>query len=178
MKRERDGIIFKMQEIERKYLVKDISKLKLESYEKKTIIQVYVYHDKITTIRKRMIEKDGNVKYVYTAKIVKIGKFSTEEIEKEISKELYDQIQPTTPVNVIKKNRYIIPIENNLKIELDVFDNEFKGIIFAEIEFPSEEMAEKFVKPEWFGAELSGKITNNKMAHCSRNEIDKILNNY
>lgn len=57
MKRERDGIIFKMQEIERKYLVKDISKLKLESYEKKTIIQVYVYHDKITTIRKRMIEK-------------------------------------------------------------------------------------------------------------------------
>ena len=51
-------------------------------------------------------------------------------------------------------------------------------IIFAEIEFPSKEMAEKFVKPEWFGAELSGKITNNKMAHCSRNEIDKILNNY
>ena len=51
-------------------------------------------------------------------------------------------------------------------------------IIFAEVEFPSEDMAEKFVKPEWFGAELSGKITNNKMAHCSRNEIDKILNNY
>ena len=51
-------------------------------------------------------------------------------------------------------------------------------IIFAEVEFPSEEMAEKFVKPERFGAELSGKITNNKMAHCSRNEIDKILNNY
>lgn len=65
-----------------------------------------------------------------------------------------------------------------MKIELDVFDNEFRGIIFAEVEFPSEEMAEKFVKPEWFGAELSGKITNNKMAHCSRNEIDKILNNY
>lgn len=81
-----------MQEIERKYLVKDISKLNLDSYEKKTITQVYVYHDKITTIRKRMIEKDGKVKYVYTAKIGKIGKFSTEEIEKEISKELYDQI--------------------------------------------------------------------------------------
>ena len=51
-------------------------------------------------------------------------------------------------------------------------------IIFAEVEFPSVEMAEKFVKPEWFGVELSRKITNNKMVHYSRNEIDKILNNY
>lgn len=40
------------------------------------------------------------------------------------------------------------------------------------------ENGRKICKPEWFGAELSGKITNNKMAHCSRNEIDKILNNY
>ena len=39
-------------EIERKFLIKDISNLDLSNYHHKTIIQDYLYIDKFTAIRK------------------------------------------------------------------------------------------------------------------------------
>ena len=40
-------------EIERRFLVKDLSKLDLSKYKHKRIIQDYLYKDKFTAIRKR-----------------------------------------------------------------------------------------------------------------------------
>ena len=52
--------------------------------------------------------------------------------------------------NVISKTRYLIPIENNRKIELDVFHGYLEGLMFAEVEFESEEEAAAYQLPEWF----------------------------
>ncbi len=164
-----------MKEIERKFLIKDINNINLSQYEKEKITQEYLYSDKFTAIRKRKIEKENNITYYYTVKTNKSGNYGVEEIESVISKEEYDKLNATANINIIVKDRYIIPIENNLKIELDIFHDIFEGIIFAEVEFPSEDMASGYIIPKWFDKELTGKLSNSKMAKKSREEIDKII---
>ena len=66
----------------------------------------------------------------------------------------------------------MIPYKDNLTIELDVFNNNFSGIIFAEIEFTSEEQANNIELPNWLGSEISNKLTNSDMAS---KPIEKIL---
>ena len=78
----------------------------------------------------------------------------------------------------ISKTRYIIPY-NKYKIELDVFNGEYQGIIFAEVEFPNVEEAMEFDKiiPSWFGIEISNYITNSDMAFGSPEDIKNVLKN-
>ena len=72
-------------EIERKFLVSDISKIdfNLDNYECKIIKQDYLYVDKLTAIRKRKVTIDNINKYYYTIKTGKSG-ISVNEIEKDI----------------------------------------------------------------------------------------------
>ena len=158
-------------EIERRFLVKDLSSLDLSQYKCKRIIQDYLYKDKFTAIRKRKTVLDDNVSFTYTIKTRKIG-ISVNELENEISEEEYNNLKVHPNFNHIDKIRYIIPYIDNLNIELDVFNDNFDGIIFAEIEFKSEEQAHSVKLPEWFGPEITNKLTNSDMASRS---IDKIL---
>ena len=158
-------------EIERRFLVKDLSSLDLSQYKCKRIIQDYLYKDKFTAIRKRKTVLDDNVSFTYTIKTRKIG-ISVNELENEISEEEYNNLKVHPNFNHIDKIRYIIPYIDNLNIELDVFNDNFDGIVFAEIEFNSEEQAHSVKLPEWFGPEITNKLTNSDMA--SR-PIDKIL---
>ena len=163
-------------EIERKFLVKDISSLDLSKYKSKHIIQDYIYSDLFTTIRKRAIKTGDKTKYVYTIKTGRKG-ISVNEIENEITKEQYDKITISPAYKQIEKDRYLIPYLDNLVIELDIFDKEYKGLIFAEIEFQSEEQAYKTKLPDWFDKELSNKVTNNMMAKKSKKCIIDIIKN-
>ncbi len=113
-----------MKEIERKFLVEDMSSLNLEKYPKEVITQDYLYEDKFTAIRRRKIEKEETITYIYTVKTHITEGYGTEELEKEISKEEYDSFRLNEKNNQIEKVRYIIPYKDGLKIELDVF----KGI--------------------------------------------------
>ena len=158
-------------EIERRFLVKDLSNLDLSQYKCKRIIQDYLYKDKFTAIRKRKTVIDDNVSFTYTIKTRKIG-ISVNELENEISEEEYNNLKVHPNFNHIDKTRYIIPYIDNLNIELDVFNDNFDGIVFAEIEFNSEEQAHSVKLPEWFGPEITNKLTNSDMASRS---IDKIL---
>ena len=152
-------------EIERKFLVKDINAINeiISKYPKKTITQDYLYVDDYTAVRKRKIEENGNTKYVYTVKTMKIG-ISVNEFEKEITKEEYDALKINVEYITLSKDRYVIPYVDGLKIEVDVFKGVYEGIVFAEIEFKSELQATKIELPKWFDKEMSQIITNSKMA--------------
>ncbi len=154
-------------EIERRFLVKNreiVAEL-TEQYKdsKKTIIQDYIYSDLLTAIRKRKIIKNNEEKYIYT---VKTGfyKLSINEFEEELTKEQYDSIKLDSSRYTIEKDRYIIPYENGLKIELDVFHGKYEGLIFAEIEFESEEQAKNTNIPDWFDIEIGNIISNNSLS--------------
>ena len=59
-------------EIERRFLIKDKNKVEelIKQYKetKKTITQDYIYSDIFTAIRKRKIEKNEKIQYIYTIK--------------------------------------------------------------------------------------------------------------
>ncbi len=162
-------------EIERRFLIKDISKLDLSKYKSKRIIQDYLYKDNFTAIRKRQTIKDNKTIYTYTVKTNKIG-LSVNEIEQVITLEQYNNLKVNPNFNHIDKTRYLIPYKDNLTIELDIFKENFNGIIFAEIEFKSEEQANSIELPSWFGTEISNKITNSDMASMPTEKIFEFVN--
>jgi adenylate cyclase len=55
-------------------------------------------------------------------------------------------------LKVLKKKRYLIDCASKTW-EVDVFEDELKGLIIAEIELESEK--EAFEKPAWIGEEVS-----------------------
>ena len=162
-------------EIERRFLIKDISKLDLSKYKSKRIIQDYLYKDNFTAIRKRQTIKDNKTIYTYTVKTNKIG-LSVNEIEQVITLEQYNNLKVNPNFNHIDKTRYLIPYKDNLTIELDIFKENFNEIIFAEIEFKSEEQANSIELPSWFGTEISNKITNSDMASMPTEKIFEFVN--
>lgn len=159
-------------EIERRFIVNDVSNLNLQQYEHKQIVQNYLYKDEFTAIRKRKTIENNNIVYSYTVKTNKVG-FSVNEIEQVITAEQYNNLKLNDSFNTIDKTRYLIPFTNNLTIELDVFNGNFSGIAFAEIEFESEEQASNITLPSWFGSEISNTITNSDMASMPINQIFK-----
>lgn len=150
-------------EIEKKFLVKDISHLNLSNYSKIEMVQDYLYIDKLTIVRKRKCIKNNQKTYMYTIKTDKKN-LSVNEIEKEITEDEYNSLPTKPSYNSLSKTRYIIPYIEDLKIELDIFHGIYDGLIFAEIEFNSEEQANSIPVPKWFDKELSHTITNSDMA--------------
>ena len=53
------------------------------------------------------------------------------------------------------KKRWLIPLQDDLTAELDVFAAPYEGLYLAEVEFPSKEAAEAFTPPSWFGEEVT-----------------------
>lgn len=161
-------------EIERKFLIKDLSKLDLNKFIYKEICQDYLYVDKFTAIRKRKIVQDNITKFFYTVKTGKKG-IAINEFENEITKEIYENLHKNPNYNTIQKRRYIITYLNDLVIELDVFYGKYEGIAFAEIEYKDEEQAKTLALPDWFGKEISNTVSNADMAILSKDIILKKL---
>ncbi len=78
-----------------------------------------------------------------------------EEYNLPLTEEAYDHLKKKVDGNFISKKRYLIPIENDLCIELDVFNEPFEWLRMAEVEFPTEEAAYAFVPPQWFGEDVT-----------------------
>ena len=166
-------------EIERKFLV-NINSIKniIENKElvRKEITQDYLYYDKFTAIRKRKIVYNNlETKYFYTIKTGHKG-LSTNEIENEISLSEYNVLCINNNYHTLSKTRIIYPYLDDLKVEIDIFHGEYTGFVFAEIEFLSEEQAKNTSLPDFFGKELTNKITNAEMATMEIARIKDIIN--
>ena len=145
------------KEIEKKFLIRTLPK-NLEQYEQKEIEQGYLCTSPIVRIRK------SNEDYILTYKS-KLGIASdaenvsgakiNQEVELPLTKEGYEHLKEKIDGYLITKTRYIIPLENGLKVELDIFKGQLDGLIFAEVEFPNEEAAQNFTSPKWLGENVS-----------------------
>lgn len=137
-------------EIERKFTIKKLPD-SLEQYEKKEIEQAYLCRKPTLRIRK------SNDEYILTYKSklgISVSSETTarcnEEVELPLTEEAYIHLKEKADGRVISKTRYLIPIENNRKIELDIFHGYLEGLVFAEVEFESEEEAAAYRLPDWF----------------------------
>ncbi len=89
----------------------------------------------------------------------------------------YNHLVAKADGNVIRKKRYLLPlnedafgeeallqnedlkkalVDGDIKIELDIFGAPFEGRIIAEIEFPSEEAARIYKPADWFESDVTG----------------------
>ena len=84
------------------------------------------------------------------------GRVRLEE-EFEIDAERFARLWPLTDGRRIEKTRYVMPDSESgeLEIELDVYAGALEDLVTAEVEFPSEEAAEQFEPPSWFGPEVT-----------------------
>ncbi|SES84448.1 CYTH domain-containing protein [[Clostridium] polysaccharolyticum] len=142
-------------EIERKFLVKQLPD-QLEQYQCKIIEQGYLSHNPTLRIRK------SNENYLLTYKS-KFGIGQDEnrtakvenEVEVPLNEESFLHLKAKTDNHMIVKKRYLIPLEEGLTAELDIFKEQLEGLRLVEVEFASEEAANRFVPPVWFGKDVS-----------------------
>ena len=136
------------KEIERKFLV-DMNKSGIElcDYPHLCIEQGYLNaHMPVVRVRK------SNDEYYLTYKSG--GVLAHDEYNLPLTKESYLNLVKKSDGKIITKKRYLIPYEK-YTIELDVFEGAYEGLIFAEVEFESEEEANTFTPPSWFTEDVT-----------------------
>ena len=146
-------------EIERKFLVKktDIPN-DIYKYSCRHIEQGYLCTEPVVRIRR------DNDSYVLTYKSK--GLMAREEYEMPLTKDSFNHLKEKIDGRLIVKDRYMIPYNESLVIELDIFKNLPEQLILAEVEFNSEDEAESFVPPQWFSDDVtfSGKYHNSYLS--------------
>ncbi len=133
-------------EIERKFLIPALPD-NLDSFPFQTLEQAYLCTDPVVRIRK----SDDSYTLTYKSK----GLMSREEYNLPLTAESYEHLKEKADGNVIRKRRYRIPFSSGLTIELDIFEPPFSGLVLAEVEFDSEEEANAFLPPDWFGEDVT-----------------------
>ena len=153
-------------EIEKKYKVLKLPE-NLEKYKKIEIEQAYLNYGCTPTLRIRKYNEDEYIlSYKSRKKGYKEDLSICDEVELPLSKDAYEHIKTKVDGRIIYKTRYIIPLDDGLKVEIDRFKDFFDGVCFAEIEFKSEEQAKKYKRPCWLGEDISGekRVKNGYMA--------------
>lgn len=140
-------------EIEKKFTIKELP-FDLEGMDFLEIEQAYISHNPTIRIRRK------NDEYILTIKIRSKEEevketLVNQETEFLLTKEEYDSLLLKTDGRLIKKKRYLLPLEDGKMAELDVFGGSLSGLIFVEVEFESLLEAESFLPPPWFFKDVS-----------------------
>ena len=143
-------------EIERKFLVNKCPTL--DQYPVIQITQAYVSIQPVIRIRQ------SNDDFFLTIK--SSGAISREEYEMPITDEEFHTLLKKVEGTVITKKRYLIPLEDGLTAELDVFGGSLSPLTTVEVEFASLEVANHFTPPSWFGKDVSldARYKNNNLS--------------
>ncbi len=136
-------------EIERKWLIREVPE-DLGQFECIEMEQAYLNISPTVRIRRE------NEAYYLTYKGIGENDLAHEEYNLPITAEAFEHMLPKHDGRVIRKKRYVIPVSGTeLKIELDIFEEPFRPLKVAEVEFPSLEEAEAFRGPDWFGPDVT-----------------------
>ena len=158
-------------EIEKKYLVNELK----QSPEFPLILAAVQKADRISQgylaiepagseVRLRSKGVGENLRYYLTAKS---GQGLVRgEAETEISREQFEVLWPMTAGRRVEKTRLTIALENGLKGEVDFYEGTLQGLCTAEVEFLTEEAANTFTPPSWFGTDVTcdKRFKNQKLA--------------
>ena len=133
-------------EIERKYLVVHLPG-PLESYPCRILEQGYLNTSPVVRIRR------DNDRYELTYKSA--GLMSRQEYNLPLDEKSYEHLLTKIDGRLIKKKRYMIPLSSALTAELDIFEGDLAPLMLVEVEFDSEDAANSFSAPDWFGEDVT-----------------------
>lgn len=148
-------------EIERKYLVRQIPE-NLSQYHCQKIAQGYLCTEPVVRIRR------SNDDYYLTYKGK--GLLAREEYNLPLTQESYEHLSSKIDGILIEKKRYLIPLNDGLVAELDIFEGKLSDLVLVEVEFESIEEANSFIAPEWFGEDVthSGNYQNSYLSQHTK----------
>lgn len=155
----------KSMEIERKFFINDPLP-GYKEYPYHAIEQGYLCTEPVVRVRR----EDDTYYLTYKSR----GKLAREEYNLPLTKKAYEHLIGKADGNILTKKRYLIPVEgSHLTIEFDVFEGKFQGLMLAEVEFETEEAANAFVPPEWFGRDVtySGEYQNSRLSGLAGMEL-------
>lgn len=133
-------------EIERKFTVKNIP-ANLSEYPSHKLEQAYLNTSPVVRVRR----EDNTYYLTYKGK----GFLVREEYNLPLTEEAYLHLRGKADGLIISKERYLIPFNDKLTIELDIFAAPLAPLVLAEVEFETEEDALAFTPPEWFDRDVT-----------------------
>ncbi|MCR5836419.1 MAG: CYTH domain-containing protein [Lachnospiraceae bacterium] len=133
-------------EIERKFTIKDFPE-NLDNFQSHEIEQAYLSVNPVVRIRK----SDDEYYLTYKGS----GMMVREEYNLPLNEHSYYHLLKKADGNIISKTRYLIPLNEHLTAELDIFHGVFTGMFLIEVEFASTEEANNFTPPDWFGEDVT-----------------------
>ena len=145
-------------EIERKFLVSVLPE-GYDHHPSHQIEQAYLSTDPVVRIRK----EDDQYYLTYKSR----GLLAREEYNLPLNQASYEHLLTKADGIVLTKQRFLIPLPGpSCTAELDIFSGHYKGLMLVEVEFETEEQANAFVPPEWFGKDVtfSGEYQNSRLA--------------
>ena len=148
-------------EIERKFLVSVLPE-GYDHHPSHQIEQAYLSTDPVVRIRK----EDDQYYLTYKSR----GLLAREEYNLPLNQASYEHLLTKADGIVLTKQRFLIPLPGtSYTAELDIFSGHYKGLMLVEVEFETEEQANAFVPPEWFGEDVtfSGEYQNSRLASKS-----------
>lgn len=140
-----------MQEIERKFLVKNDA-YKVQATSHKRIIQGYLSAHPQRTVRVRVMGEKGFLTIKGKSNKTGTTRF---EWEKEIPLFEAQSLLSLCEEPIIDKIRYQVPVANHV-FEVDVFAANNAGLVIAEVELAHE--LENYTSPDWLGKEVTGEL--------------------
>lgn len=136
-------------EIERKFLI-DRLPPRLQEQERVEIEQGYLAIDPEAEVRLRRAGADC------TLTVKRGAGESRKEYEVSLDPAQAEALWEACAGRRLRKRRYLVALDGDLRAELDVYAGELEGLRVVEVEFPSAERAAAFEPPDWFGRELTG----------------------
>ena len=136
-------------EIERKFLITSPEQFPFDpkEFSSRQIEQGYLCISPVVRIRR------DNDDYFLTYKSK--GLVVREEHNLPLTAEAYAHLRAKADGRIITKTRYVIPLENGLTLELDIFHGDLAPLILAEIEFADEQSARAYQPPKWLGEDVT-----------------------
>lgn len=141
-------------EIEKKYTVKYLPE-NLTQYPCIHMEQGYLCRGPVVRVRK------ANEAFILTYKGKtemrerEYGAKINHEVELPLSEAAYEHLREKCDGQIICKDRYIIPLQQGRKAELDVFHGYLEGLVFVEVEFDDVSQLIDFQKPDWFDEDVT-----------------------
>ncbi len=165
-----------MLEIERKWLI-DFQYVPTNiHYDCQVIKQLYLKSADGVSIRVRTtyVDSSNTSKGFITVKYPSQVAGAVNEAEMEIPAETAAVLIGNNS-RTISKTRYLIKYGDHI-IELDKFDAPHSGLIIAEVEFESVEQMKGFIRPAWFGEEVTGnhRYSNSYLGRQQDSRLQKL----
>lgn len=79
-----------------------------------------------------------------------------EEVEIALGPGQFNELWPLTEGRRLVKTRYVVPLGDRLRAEVDVYSGPLAGLVTAEVEFESPSRSRSFRARKWMGEELTG----------------------